>query len=590
MGLACNAPLAIASVSAFARIISDETLTFVVHVGCANGAGWTLGFDIQPVKGSRRDTVNIVKVGNETGNMVAGVWCKEHNHKGVHHMNEVLDESGLTALELYVNTYKQADLTLTGTVRKANQVSLSTKTTPSHRRNSLVGGTVKEGADTPATVFLKTDGPEDTIAGIEGLIRDHVGGEGSKKCLQCDVSTSPLWWKASGPGSGANGAVLSLANGTPSSMPTTTTNGITRTLGLLCHRCHCTEQPQPKNLPKQQPPPPQTNGVHTNGEILPPPQQQGKYIALPPLHQFLAEQHAILTKRQIAQAQAPTLPPVAATPPPPMMTGPIPVAQQGPPMGQQLSHQPPSIPLPQQPIQQGHPQMHHNGHAPTPHGPPPHGPPQHPQHAGLSHHPHAAPLPPPHVQHVQHPHVPHPQIQHAQVQHNMHNVTHPNGPHSNGPHPNQHPLSHPPPALAHNMTPRVPQMSPRTAYNTSPRMSHMSPRMQGLPSPHAVPIHSPVRPNHPSHPSHHMAHQPPHGYHASPPPPYPMQRHLPQMAPTASMSVGQPGPSRQQEDERRRMEEERRRRESEDRRREDERRNGRMSGASGSPALANLLS
>lgn len=46
------------------------------------------------------------------------------------------------------------------------------------------------------------------------------------------------------------------------------------------------------------------------------------------------------------------------------------------------------------------------------------------------------------------------------------------------------------------------------------------------------------------------------------------------------MSVGQPGPIRRED------EEERRRREEDERRR----REGRLSGASGSPALANLLS
>ena len=62
-----------------------------VHVSCALGSGFTAGFDIQPVKGSRRDVVQIVSFGGETGVMKAAVWCPEHDLRKtlVHPLTEI---------------------------------------------------------------------------------------------------------------------------------------------------------------------------------------------------------------------------------------------------------------------------------------------------------------------------------------------------------------------------------------------------------------------------------------------------------------------------------------------------------------------
>lgn len=53
-----------------------------------------MGFDIQPVKGSRRDQVNIVRLGNDTGSMTAAIWCPEHDPKTIHTLNEISEETG----------------------------------------------------------------------------------------------------------------------------------------------------------------------------------------------------------------------------------------------------------------------------------------------------------------------------------------------------------------------------------------------------------------------------------------------------------------------------------------------------------------
>lgn len=100
-----------------------------VHVECAHQAGYVLGFDVTPVKGSRRDQFRIVSINGDSGAMSPGVWCKDHvpTKTTVHRMHESVADSGMNALQLYVQNCKQADLTLTGCARKANQITVASK-------------------------------------------------------------------------------------------------------------------------------------------------------------------------------------------------------------------------------------------------------------------------------------------------------------------------------------------------------------------------------------------------------------------------------------------------------------------------------
>jgi hypothetical protein len=447
-----------------------------VHINCAHKSGWRMGFDIQPVKGSRRDTFNIVKLGNETGVMTACLWCPEHEIKStVHGMNEIA-EDGSTALELFINTYKQADLSVTGTVRKATNLPLNGKAT--NRRNSLVG---KEGPDSSTTVFIKSEGEDRVAAGLEGLLHDHVGGDGPKRCIQCNVDVSPLWWKVPLPSPTTNGAGSSAA-------PLTNGHTAKTTSGLMCSRCHHASD-------KDQPPSAKTNGTRN---------PDPKFLPLSPLHVFLAQQHqhqAMRQQQQQAQAAMPAHPP-----PPPAGLPPraVSLPQQG--------GIPPPLPSPQRPPM-----------GPIPHPPMPHGmarqvsqpPPVH----TAPHHPH----PPPYQPH--------------------------------------HPPQPPPPPPPHHMSPRPP---------LPPAMHH------GSPSAHVHrQLHPPVVQNHLISPQH-----------RPPPPPHmmPVQHHTPQMLhrqnshpmphqpPPQVLHAPIPPPPQpamvQQQAEQRRV----------------------MSGASGSPAVANLLS
>ncbi|KFY79588.1 hypothetical protein V499_01433 [Pseudogymnoascus sp. VKM F-103] len=174
----------------------DETF----HVECSHQAGYVLGFDISPVKGSRRDHVNIVNINGESGAMTAAVWCKDHcpTKTIVHRMHDIVDESGLNALQLYVQNFKQADLALTGTVRKATLVNQSTKisavpissSTVSNRRAST---TVISSSGRGSISNIK---PEDTqtTSTAEALEAPTYLKSPAKVCDTCGVDVSPKWW------------------------------------------------------------------------------------------------------------------------------------------------------------------------------------------------------------------------------------------------------------------------------------------------------------------------------------------------------------------------------------------------------------
>ncbi|PQE20132.1 hypothetical protein CJF30_00001455 [Rutstroemia sp. NJR-2017a BBW] len=160
--------------------------------------GFVLGFDITPVKGSRRDQTNIVSIGGENGSMSAAIWCKEHvpTKTIVHQMHDIIDDTGLNALQLYVQNFKQADLALTGTVRKATLVNQSTKAVNPvsasgvvpNRRTSTTG--TSAGTNINRRASLTNVKPEEDPP-ANGL---SPAGESERKCITCDVDVSPKWW------------------------------------------------------------------------------------------------------------------------------------------------------------------------------------------------------------------------------------------------------------------------------------------------------------------------------------------------------------------------------------------------------------
>ncbi|KAM0332358.1 hypothetical protein ACHAQA_002635 [Verticillium albo-atrum] len=151
-----------------------------VHVECARLDGYLLGFDISPVKGSRRDQHNIVTINGESGAMSATVWCPEHvpTKTIVHRMHDIVNDNGQNALQLYVQSCKQADLTLTGTVRKAN----------------LIAGAAKAGITLPV-VQRRGSTTASALNGVHPLEDSPPAQKsGEKVCITCGVDVSPKWW------------------------------------------------------------------------------------------------------------------------------------------------------------------------------------------------------------------------------------------------------------------------------------------------------------------------------------------------------------------------------------------------------------
>ncbi|PZD30923.1 PHD zinc finger-containing protein [Pyrenophora tritici-repentis] len=163
------------------------------HVGCAHSSGYTFGFDMTPVKVSRRDAVPTVTLNGETGTLIAAIWCKEHAPKTVvHPMNEEVEGTELIALQLFAREFKQADLTLTGTARKANLVDQTTRVVPQvvptqvNRRASAVTAstpTSARGRHSNAGIVVKEESAEPIAPKVE------------HKCSRCKTEVSPRWWE-----------------------------------------------------------------------------------------------------------------------------------------------------------------------------------------------------------------------------------------------------------------------------------------------------------------------------------------------------------------------------------------------------------
>ncbi|PPQ98048.1 hypothetical protein CVT26_003043 [Gymnopilus dilepis] len=94
------------------------------HASCAWKQGHKFGFEIQPVKSSRRDSTITVNFKGESGCMNAIVSCKDHDHskRDIYDICET-NEGGETALQVYCQAYKQAAVSQAhGLLRKARRL------------------------------------------------------------------------------------------------------------------------------------------------------------------------------------------------------------------------------------------------------------------------------------------------------------------------------------------------------------------------------------------------------------------------------------------------------------------------------------
>ena len=82
----------------------------------------------------------------------------------------------------FVTTYKQADLALTGTMRKAQLTATATKT--SRRPNHHTG------SPTPSSLADLSKRRASSISTVSQIWQPHE----IKQCDHCHVKFSPVWW------------------------------------------------------------------------------------------------------------------------------------------------------------------------------------------------------------------------------------------------------------------------------------------------------------------------------------------------------------------------------------------------------------
>ncbi|KAK9849841.1 uncharacterized protein MYU51_012973 [Penicillium brevicompactum] len=176
------------------------------HVGCAFQANYRFGFDVTPIKSSRRDSVRPIRLGEDVGAATPAVYCPSHNvPNALHGIGEQTGQDRMNALQLFAQTYKQADLTLTGTVRKAAYMQNSVgapqaSTHTAHRRTSTSTSIT---APPPAKDVPKTsatnDEPVDDPMDIDTDVKvapppASPESETNRKCVRCATGFSPRWW------------------------------------------------------------------------------------------------------------------------------------------------------------------------------------------------------------------------------------------------------------------------------------------------------------------------------------------------------------------------------------------------------------
>ncbi|KAJ5573440.1 uncharacterized protein N7459_007867 [Penicillium hispanicum] len=274
------------------------------HVGCAFQAQYRFGFDVTPVKSSRRDSVHTIRLGDELGAVTPVVYCPGHTPPtALHEIGELTGQDGLNALQLFAQTYKQADLTLTGTSRKAAYVQQSVIAPhphgagTGHRRASSISGIaaykpqpVVAGDETLDEMDIDTDEQPPAPS------RPAPGITTNRKCVRCATDFSPRWWPR-GPhpraplanGVGFGSASPSFHSRPPYQGSLAQPNGDLGEQVYECHKCHLKNPPaDPSPDPRPSPYPPQ---------IQPPAQPQRPMLPTPRMagHTFMAHNHPAQT-------------------------------------------------------------------------------------------------------------------------------------------------------------------------------------------------------------------------------------------------------------------------------------------------------
>lgn len=232
------------------------------HVGCAFQAHYRFGFDITPVKSSRRDSMRAIRLGEDVGAATPAVYCPNHNvQTALHAIGEQTNQDHLNALQLFAQTYKQADLTLTGTVRKAAYMHQSVGAPPHpstnvNRRASTTTTTASKDIHKVQPVLEEVaEDPMDIDTDNHVAPRPAAPGvETNRKCVRCATGFSPRWW--------AIGRRPPMVNGSglphhPPQGAFPQHNGDPCELAYECHKCHLKNPAPPPPPPVPEPTPDQ---------------------------------------------------------------------------------------------------------------------------------------------------------------------------------------------------------------------------------------------------------------------------------------------------------------------------------------------
>lgn len=175
--------------------------------------------------------------------MSATLWCKEHvpTKTVVHRMSDIVNEEGLNALQLYVQNFKQADKSVTDTVRKANMITAAAK--------GITSSSAPAGGRRPSTTTMTTNGTSSHRQGIESDGIENAQVRDIRICLTCGIDVSPKWWSVDDRGN-------DLANGYHDDLGTEAQKFIEQRK-FQCHKCHKTNRkPKPLRAPPPSPPQP----------------------------------------------------------------------------------------------------------------------------------------------------------------------------------------------------------------------------------------------------------------------------------------------------------------------------------------------
>lgn len=276
------------------------------HIGCAFQAQYRFGFDLAPIKSSRRDSVSsVVRLGHETGAASAGIWCPHHQATGAFHdIGEATEKEDLNALQRFVQTYKQADLSLTGAVRKAAHVQQQQQQQPQpppaqvqvhhHRRSSGANGVDHQNTSEPDEMEIDSEPPP----------RPSMTPDVDRLCTRCSTGYSPRWWPIESRRMGQRPLLNGM--GYPPHPPPF---GVPEGPLYECHKCHLKSATTPTPAPQATATPePRPYTTPTQRPVLPAPRFEYSH-PYAPTH---APTHATPPSVLPRPAPAPAAPPLSS--------------------------------------------------------------------------------------------------------------------------------------------------------------------------------------------------------------------------------------------------------------------------------------